>query len=296
MGTRVLHVVAFIVAIGCTVTGQQADGEIIAIQGWSGAGIEYGSGNGLNVGYDFTVGDTPILVTKLGVYDYGADGLGQSHDVGIWNVAVSSSTPLVSATVLSGTGSPAEGPVINNAGQFRFVELDSALALDANTTYRIGAYYGNTSDVHVRTRWAIPLSLGPLPVKSPTTVAAIAGFLQCSVPPTQRIGHSRTSARTFSLWLCPSRVRSSGCWLVAALPGSCSCSAVGRGTSRTLKRPQRRQQRPQTQARAICLQSSAILARSRTLERVLEIMCHPSTQGRTMRTLSPLGLLTPSYP
>ncbi len=151
MGTRVLHVVAFIVAIGCTVTGQQADGEIIAIQGWSGAGIEYGSGNGLNVGYDFTVGDTPILVTKLGVYDYGADGLGQSHDVGIWNVAVSSSTPLVSATVLSGTGSPAEGPVINNAGQFRFVELDSALALDANTTYRIGAYYGNTSDVHVRT-------------------------------------------------------------------------------------------------------------------------------------------------
>lgn len=50
-------------------------------------------------GWAFTLSNT-ITVTDLGYFDFGGNGLNQSHDVGIWT---SSGTLLVSATVPSGT-------------------------------------------------------------------------------------------------------------------------------------------------------------------------------------------------
>ncbi len=140
-GKRMACLAAFLVGIGCTMAGQHASAETMAIQDWSGNMGYTTQYKGVTAGYEFTVGTDPITVTKLGFFDYGADGLSESHDVGIWEVG--NSTALVTVTVT--TTSSLEGPTIAGAGQFRFVELSSTVELSANTNYRIGAYF---SSVH----------------------------------------------------------------------------------------------------------------------------------------------------
>jgi hypothetical protein len=94
------------------------------------------------------VGDTPITVTKLGVFDYGADGLNDSHEVAIWEEGNTDAVASVTVT----TNSPAEGPLIDGSNCFRYEPI-SEVTLYPNTSYRIGAYYekftGGT-DHHVR--------------------------------------------------------------------------------------------------------------------------------------------------
>lgn len=82
------------------------------------------------VGWQFTVGGTPLQVTQLGLFDSGSDGLLASHQVGIWN---SSGTLLSSATVKAGTASPL------TAG-YRY-EPVTPFTLPANGTYQIGALF-----------------------------------------------------------------------------------------------------------------------------------------------------------
>lgn len=140
MERRAVGLWALLVVVGCAVGVRQARAEIIAIQDWSGTMQYTTSFKGVTGGYEFTVHGTPITITKLGFFDYGADGLGQPHDVGIWELG--NTTALATATVT--TNSPLEGPMIAGAGQFRYEELASAVELSANTTYRIGAYYSST--------------------------------------------------------------------------------------------------------------------------------------------------------
>ena len=139
MRKRMVCLTAFLLAIGCTMAGQHASAETMAIQDWSGNMGYTTQYKGVTAGYEFTVGTDPITVTKLGFFDYGANGLSESHDVGIWEVG--NSTALVTATVT--TTSLLEGPTIAGAGQFRFVELSSTVELSANTSYRIGAYFSS---------------------------------------------------------------------------------------------------------------------------------------------------------
>jgi autotransporter-associated beta strand protein len=137
-----MHVVAVLAAVGCAVGGQHARADVIAVQDWSGA-VEYvfHRQDGVTLGYDFTVGAAPIILTKLGFFDYGADGLSESHEVGIWQL--DNTTALAKATIT--TTSPLEGQMIDtDKGQFRFEELASTMRLSANTTYRIGANYSST--------------------------------------------------------------------------------------------------------------------------------------------------------
>lgn len=151
MGRHAVVVFALLVAIGCAVGGQQACAGVIAIQDWSGE-VEYAlhRQNGVTLGYDFTVGPTPIIVTKLGFFDYGADGLSESHAVGIWKL--DDATALTTATITP--TSPLEGSTIDtDKGQFRFEELASTIRLSANTTYRIGANYsGSHNDYCVQAK------------------------------------------------------------------------------------------------------------------------------------------------
>ncbi len=141
IGKRAVVVFALLVAIGCTVGGQYACGQTIAIQDWSGTMQYTAQFKGVTGGYEFTVGDTPLIVTKLGFFDYGANGLNESHDVGIW--LAGNSTALATATIT--TTSPLEGAIIDtDKGQFRFEQLASTVRLSANTTYRIGAYFSST--------------------------------------------------------------------------------------------------------------------------------------------------------
>ena len=87
-------------------------------------------GTNLTAGAAFTVGNQPLLVTALGVYDDLSDGLNQSYSVGIWGV----SGLLTSTIVPAGSGATLQG-------DFRYVSV-TPLVLSANTTYRIGANLG----------------------------------------------------------------------------------------------------------------------------------------------------------
>src|SRR6266850_1927080 len=77
---------------------------------------------GYTSGTEFTVGSQPLSVAQLGAYDAGANGLVESHDVGLWD---SANTLLGSVTVPSGTGATL-------AGTYRYTALATPVILLAN--------------------------------------------------------------------------------------------------------------------------------------------------------------------
>ena len=81
------------------------------------------------IGYSFTVKDSPLSVTKLGVFDYQTNGLSKTNFVGLWD---NNGALLASVTIGRGTSAPL-------IGAFRWVALHVPLTLDALSTYRIGA-------------------------------------------------------------------------------------------------------------------------------------------------------------
>jgi hypothetical protein len=95
------------------------------------------SANGFSVtlGYSFTTGGAAINVDALGVFDAGADGLREFHDVAIFSA--DGASLLASARVDSGTGLPLDGG-------YRFASI-APLSLAASTTYLIGAFYSSTN-------------------------------------------------------------------------------------------------------------------------------------------------------
>lgn len=89
-------------------------------------------------GWTFTVGPTGLLVTRLGIWDEGNDGLVAAHPVGLWS---GSGVLLGSTIVQSGTQSPL-------VGEFRLEQLASTLTLAAGATYTIGAFYSGDDFYH----------------------------------------------------------------------------------------------------------------------------------------------------
>ncbi len=92
----------------------------------------YGSlspGDSWMVGWGFTA-NTDLLVTHLGVYDHGDDGLVDAQDVGLYD---SSGNLLASASVDAGAG-----PLAMNS--FRFHALGDGVILSAGQNYFIGTY------------------------------------------------------------------------------------------------------------------------------------------------------------
>jgi hypothetical protein len=83
---------------------------------------------GGTVGTRFAVGGTNILVQALGFEDPGADGLTQSHQVGLWT---DGGTLLASVTVPAGLGGTYDDG-------WRYVSI-APILLTAGTTYVLGA-------------------------------------------------------------------------------------------------------------------------------------------------------------
>jgi len=81
------------------------------------------------VGYAFTVKQDPLSVHRLGVSDVGTNGLDSINLIGLW---LEGGTLLASAIIPSGISAPLEGG-------FRWVDLNTPVLLQANTTYRLGA-------------------------------------------------------------------------------------------------------------------------------------------------------------
>ena len=115
------------------------DAQILAVEStYNPAGTYYAYPADSTYGWRFTVGNTPITVSRLGHFDAGLDGLLDAHQIGIWDTA---GTLVAQATVPAGTG----GDLI---GAYRF-SLVPDTTLSANATYLIGAYYPQQSDTAI---------------------------------------------------------------------------------------------------------------------------------------------------
>ena len=114
---------------------------ILAYNG-TGAGAG-GAGGNLNIGREFTVTATGITVYDLGVFDWGSDGLVNSHVVTLFSIASLGNNPAAtpvpggSVTVPSGTAATLDTG-------FRFVSLPIPLYLTPGY-YAVIAYGLNSS-------------------------------------------------------------------------------------------------------------------------------------------------------
>ena len=90
------------------------------------------------MGYTFTVGDTDLLATGLGVFDYEGDGLDAVMQAGLWGPG----NELLGDLSFSGTNETlANTQAYNDAmgSGFRYALFDTPVLLSANTTYIVGA-------------------------------------------------------------------------------------------------------------------------------------------------------------
>jgi hypothetical protein len=124
-----------LITFGCpAITGQ-----IVAVQSANnigGGGGPFSSDR--TFGWQFTVGGSSIAVSKLGYWDFGADGLGDEHTVGIWESG-GAGTLVVQGSVPAGTS----GELI---GTFRFTDV-TPVTLNANQTYYIGGWSPSALDL-----------------------------------------------------------------------------------------------------------------------------------------------------
>lgn len=91
-------------------------------------------GNSRVIGWEFTVGDAPIWVTSLGVYDHDADGLASDHTVAIYEM--DTQQLIVSTTVVQGASADLTGLYRSNAV--------TPTKLDPNTAYVAAATWPGT--------------------------------------------------------------------------------------------------------------------------------------------------------
>jgi hypothetical protein len=98
-----------------------------AVNGLYGGGADNSS---LNMGHSFTITNTSLQISALGVYDFGGDGLNASHLVGIFTDEGNTSPPVPNASVTVPAGTNA--PLING---YRYQALPSPVILGPGTYY-----------------------------------------------------------------------------------------------------------------------------------------------------------------
>jgi hypothetical protein len=106
--------------------------DVIAIK----PGIVAGGGPNLIDGWEFKP-KADLVVTHVGLYDHGGDGLHVDHPVTIWRID-DPATPVVAVTIPAGNETA-------KAGAFRVVESERAV-LKAGERYAIVALYPDVSD------------------------------------------------------------------------------------------------------------------------------------------------------
>lgn len=89
------------------------------------------------LGVRFTT-NTDVIITRLGYYDYLADGLNQAHSVGIFD---GTGNLLASTTVPAGFAAALDG-------HYRYVSLTTPLALAAGTLYVVAGVNSGIADAY----------------------------------------------------------------------------------------------------------------------------------------------------
>jgi hypothetical protein len=113
---------------GVALAGASAHASVI---GYASSGGTHDPNQGFTMGVRFDTNQS-IMIDSLGVLDVGSNGLGASHDVGLWDA---SGNLLRSATVLAGTESTLQDG-------FRFESI-APVQLAAGETFIVAAYYGD---------------------------------------------------------------------------------------------------------------------------------------------------------
>ncbi len=113
----------------------------------------------------------PVVVTGVGWYDEGRDGLLNSHEIGLWQGSSFNYTSLVfSATVPAGTAAPLEG-------DWRKVDFNVSLTLEPGFYVVGGTFHGPGDDtVEYAAGFAGELTVDPRVFTSPTDARTIAPF------------------------------------------------------------------------------------------------------------------------
>ncbi len=127
--TTLRSVFAAAVVAATILTAVSASAAIIPLVEFS-DGQPIGTHGDITFGYNFTTGSNPINFNHLGIWDWQSNGLGEAHQVGLWN---SGGTLLVSGTVPTGTAGLLKD-------DFRYVSV-GAQTLAASTLYVLGAFY-----------------------------------------------------------------------------------------------------------------------------------------------------------
>lgn len=111
-----------------------SEAQVVAVQQITG-GFESPSTPDATYGWQFTVGNSDLSVTQLGLLDLGTPGFAESHRVGIWDSGNNLVTEVTFATGQSGT--------LNNG--FRYLPV-SPVTLQANQLYSVGFWSAGSLD------------------------------------------------------------------------------------------------------------------------------------------------------
>src|SRR5688572_18221092 len=101
--------------------------------------------DGRTYGWRFSVNESPISITQLGLFDAAQNGLTDAHRVGIWD----SGGNLIVDTII-----PAGSSASLN-GNFRFVPV-TPTTLNANSTYSIGVLFSSGNDMAIASSAVAP--------------------------------------------------------------------------------------------------------------------------------------------
>jgi hypothetical protein len=161
--------VAAVLACSLALACARADDSTPLVQPSPSASITPGGALGTNTGmygWNFWL-LKPVVVTGVGWYDVGRDGLVSSHEVGLWTGSLYNYTSLVfSATVPAGTAAPLEG-------DWRKVNFNVSLTLEPGFYVVGGTFHGNGDDT---AEFADGLTVDPRVFTSSTDARTIAPF------------------------------------------------------------------------------------------------------------------------
>jgi hypothetical protein len=130
MKKRLFPIALWFSLITCPIYGS----ELLVLNPDDPLGGVHGAGNYVRtVGYEFTVGSSPLSSLSLGIRDWGGDGIVDYHDIGLWDA---NQNLLASVTITPGTSS----------NGWRFLSLTSPVMLNAGENYILGASYGDSVD------------------------------------------------------------------------------------------------------------------------------------------------------
>jgi len=104
------------------------------------AGVHPPFRNDSTVGWTFTV-DSTITIGGLGIFDVGANGLAQSHLVGLWD----SGGSLITSATIDSAGTHVAST--SSAGDWLFAALKTSVQLTTGD-YVVGAFYAASSPDH----------------------------------------------------------------------------------------------------------------------------------------------------